>query len=225
LSTGRRASARRGLPPLCHGAIAGAPSRPRCAREGRQRSATQAAGARGCGLCLWIFACPDGGRRPPPGGLPYGLEHCGVIRGIREIRGHDQPVYGSPWRHPPCVPIVDLLPHFVGQVQPVQLRRHRALRQPEGRHVCLDGRHARDRRHPECSRVRALRTHAQPPLRTHDCPAVCPQVIVPLPDLHRSVAAAGRRVVVNRLCADRVVPMTSRSTAPSGHGPTRFRTV
>jgi len=27
------------------------------------------------------------------------------------------------------------------------------------------------------------------------------------PDLHRSVAAAGRRVVVNRLCADRVVPM------------------
>jgi len=26
------------------------------------------------------------------------------------------------------------------------------------------------------------------------------------PDLHRSLAAAGRRVVVNRLCADRVVP-------------------
>jgi hypothetical protein len=28
-------------------------------------------------------------------------------------------------------PIVDPLPHFVGQVQPVQLRRHRALREPE----------------------------------------------------------------------------------------------
>jgi hypothetical protein len=27
------------------------------------------------------------------------------------------------------------------------------------------------------------------------------------PDLHRRVAAAGRRVVVNRLCPDRVVPM------------------
>jgi N-acetyl-alpha-D-glucosaminyl L-malate synthase BshA len=27
------------------------------------------------------------------------------------------------------------------------------------------------------------------------------------PDLHRSFAAAGRRVVVNRFCADRVVPM------------------
>jgi hypothetical protein len=27
------------------------------------------------------------------------------------------------------------------------------------------------------------------------------------PDLHRSFAAAGRRVVVNRSCADRVVPM------------------
>jgi len=45
---------------------------------------------------LWIFACHDGGRRPPPGGLPYGVEHCGVIRGIREIRGYDQPVSRSP---------------------------------------------------------------------------------------------------------------------------------
>jgi hypothetical protein len=25
------------------------------------------------------------GRRPPPGGLQYGLEHCGEIRDIREI--------------------------------------------------------------------------------------------------------------------------------------------
>jgi len=41
-------------------------------------------------LCVWIFACPDGGRRPPPGGLPYGVKHCVVIRGIREIRGYDQ---------------------------------------------------------------------------------------------------------------------------------------
>jgi hypothetical protein len=56
---------------------------------------TQVAGARG-GLCLWIFACHDGGRRPPPGGLQYGVEHCGVIRGIREIRGYDQPVSRSP---------------------------------------------------------------------------------------------------------------------------------
>ena len=47
-------------------------------------------------MCLWIFACHDGGRRPPPGGLPYGVERCVVIRGIREIRGHDQPVGGSP---------------------------------------------------------------------------------------------------------------------------------
>jgi hypothetical protein len=39
---------------------------------------------------------PDGGLRPPPGGLPYGVEPCGEIRGIREIRGHDQPVGGSP---------------------------------------------------------------------------------------------------------------------------------
>jgi hypothetical protein len=40
---------------------------------------------------LRVFACHDGGRRPPPGGLPYGVEHCVVIRGIREIRGYDQP--------------------------------------------------------------------------------------------------------------------------------------
>jgi hypothetical protein len=36
------------------------------------------------------------GRRPPPGGLPYGREHCGEIRGIREIRGHDQPGLWQP---------------------------------------------------------------------------------------------------------------------------------
>jgi len=28
--------------------------------------------------------------------LPYGLELCGEIRGIREIRGYDQPVGGTP---------------------------------------------------------------------------------------------------------------------------------
>ena len=42
-------------------------------------------------MCLWIFACPDGGRRPPAGGPLSGVEPCGLIRGIREIRGDDQP--------------------------------------------------------------------------------------------------------------------------------------
>ena len=64
-------------------------------------------------MCLWIFACPDGGRRPPPGGLPYGLEHCGVIRGIRESAAMTSRSVAA-LAHPQRVPIVDLLAHFVG---------------------------------------------------------------------------------------------------------------
>ena len=45
-------------------------------------------------------------RRPTAAaGRPtYGGEHCVVLRGIREIRGHNQPVCGSPWRHLQRVP-------------------------------------------------------------------------------------------------------------------------
>jgi hypothetical protein len=75
-------------------------SRPRDAREDRQRSANTSGRSKGCCLCLWIFACPDGGRRPPPGGLPSGVEPGVVIRGIREIRGYDQSVSSSPSSRP-----------------------------------------------------------------------------------------------------------------------------
>ena len=44
------------------------------------------------------------------------------------------------------------------------------------------------------------------------------------PDLHRSFAAAGRRVIVNRFCADRVVAMYEQFYRPSGHCPPRSNT-
>jgi hypothetical protein len=136
-----------------------------------------------------------------PGGLPYGAEHCVVVRGICKIRGHDQPVCGSPWRHPPCVPIVDLLPHFVGQVQPVQLRRHRALRAPEGRHVGLAGRQARDRRDPERSRVRALRTARPAAAAPARLPGGMPEGDRPISNFGRRRSARGRRAWRDRVAS------------------------
>ena len=46
-------------------------------------------------MCLWIFARPDGGPKAAAG---RPVVRCGalvVIRGIREIRGYDQPVSRS----------------------------------------------------------------------------------------------------------------------------------
>ena len=112
---------------------------------------------------------------------------CGVIRGLREIRGSDQPVSRSPSSRPFS-------------------RAGSTAARPAG---------------AAPARLPGGLPAGDPPSRTSG-----------VGGLHEGVAhgvtpelrAAGRRVVVNRSCADRVVPMTSRSTALSGHGATRFRT-